>query len=70
MLDELTTKEVAKLYGVTPRRIRAKIKDGHFPNARLCRACLCYFIPVKDLTETFEKEDIDEFIKKKIKGPK
>lgn len=32
----LTTKKVAILLGVSERRVRAKIAQGHFPRAKPC----------------------------------
>ena len=49
MIKYLTTKQVAAIEGVTPRRIKAKVKDGrHYPGAvyRLCECGrMAWFIP-------------------------
>ncbi len=58
MIKSLTTKEVAKLLKLSTRRIRAKIVAGHFPNAYQCRACECWFIPVKDLKDVCDIKKI------------
>lgn len=46
----LTTKQVAELLNLSPRRIRAKIAQNHFPNIT---QCLCerknWLIPIDDL---------------------
>lgn len=34
MMKLLTTKEAAEILGVCEQRIRLKLKQGHFPNAR------------------------------------
>lgn len=54
MAKYLTTKQVAKIEGLTHSRIKAKLqqKKRHYPNA-VYRECECgrkaWFIPEKDL---------------------
>lgn len=44
-----TVKEVAKIEGVSERRIRAKIKQGHYPHAKQCPCGQAWLIPVKEV---------------------
>lgn len=44
-----TTKEVAKQLGVCEQRIRARIKQGHFPHAKRCDCGQSWLIPERDL---------------------
>lgn len=52
----LNTKEVAKLLEISTRRVRAKIKSNHFPNATHC-SCerKSWLIPETDLKIKEEK---------------
>lgn len=49
MTKDLTTKEAAKIEGVSERRIRAKLKQGHYPHAEPCPCGQAWLIPKKDL---------------------
>jgi hypothetical protein len=44
-----TTSEVAKIEGVSERRIRAKIKQGHYPHVTKCPCGQAHLIPAEDL---------------------
>lgn len=44
-----TTKEMAELLGLCQQRITAKIRQGHFPNARPCECGRSIMIPESDL---------------------
>lgn len=46
-----TTKEVAQMLGLCEQRIRAKLKQGHFPNAKKRPIKYEWLIPEKDLTD-------------------
>ena len=45
----LTTKQVAQIQQISERRVRAKIKQGHYPNAFKCPCGQAWLIPDKDL---------------------
>lgn len=60
-MKDLTTDEAAELMELTGRRIRAKIKQGHFPGAypELCRCkkTTLWFIPESDIKKDQARKD-------------
>jgi len=50
-----TVKEVAKIEGVSERRIRAKIHQEHYPNAKACPCGQAWLIPVKEVKNVMKK---------------
>lgn len=48
----LTVKQAEKILKISERRIRAKIQQGHFPNAMMCSCGVSWIIPVSDLDKS------------------
>ncbi len=53
--DKLRPQEAARYLGVCVQRVHAKLKEGHFPNARWCECGISKLIPVSDLNDDIIK---------------
>lgn len=58
-MNKYTTQQVADTLKVSLRRVQAKIKQGHFPNAHLCSCGQSWLIPKKDVENNLKKENND-----------